>query len=69
MMMNDFDPYEALIQAHERLSHLEHAHNKLVRAVEKTDQELNQALQALRALQQNHLRLLMDFDQYKKTGV
>jgi len=58
MMDNGFDPYDLLINLSERLNRLEHAHNKMAHAFQRTERDLNIALQSLRHLQQKHLELL-----------
>lgn len=55
--MTDFDPYNALIELNERLLRLEKAHNHLAHAYEKSERELNMALDALQSLQISHLVL------------
>lgn len=66
MLNNNFDPYEMLIEIQERLSRLEHVHNKLAHAFERSEQELTQALHLLKALQQHHLKLRKDYDELKR---
>lgn len=56
--MSDFDPYDVLIQAMERLEQLERQHNKLAHAFQKTEREFNLALQSLKHLQQTQLHVL-----------
>lgn len=58
MMNNDFDPYDTLIQCLERISRLEHAHNKLAIAYDQSQHDLTQALKSIRHLQQVYLREL-----------
>lgn len=55
--MTDFDPFEVLMEITERLNRLENAHNNLAHAYERSEQELNQALDALQHLQKSHLYL------------
>ena len=57
MMNNDFDPYDALIQMNERLHALEKAHNKMAHAYQASERDLSIALNSLRNLQQQHLKL------------
>jgi predicted nuclease with TOPRIM domain len=52
-----FDPYDALVEMQARLDRLEHAHNKLAHAFQKTDHELNQLIQHFNNLQKSHLAL------------
>jgi hypothetical protein len=54
---NSFDPYDALIELNERMNRLEVTHNKLAHAYQRTEQELNIALQSLNSLQKGHLAL------------
>lgn len=58
MYENDFDPYDALIQALERIDRVEQAHNRLASAFQRTDSELNATLKALLHLQKTHVQLL-----------
>jgi len=58
MMNRDFDPYDILMEVMERLNRLEHAHNKLANAFQKTERELNIALQSIKHLQQSHMVIL-----------
>jgi hypothetical protein len=55
--MNDFDPYDLLMQMNERMLTMERAHNKLAAAFSKSEHELTMALQSLCNLQQAHLKL------------
>lgn len=55
MMDNNFDPYEILVNLQERMNRLEHAHNQLARAFQKTEVDLNVTLNTLRQLQKAQL--------------
>lgn len=55
--MTDFDPFEALMDLNERMNRLEHAHNNLACAYERTEKELDQTMEALLSLQKSHLYL------------
>lgn len=63
IMMNSFDPYDALIDLSERLQRLERAHNKLVDLHKKTDFDLTLALTSLRNLQHQHLLVIKQLDE------
>lgn len=60
--MTGFDPYDALIQAMERLQRLEQAHNQLAIAHAQSQKEFTAALQTLHHLQQSHLLSLRSID-------
>lgn len=57
MMPNNWDPFDLLVELKLRLDRLEQAHNKMAEAYYKTDQNLEQALEALQQLQLYVLRL------------
>jgi Ca2+-binding EF-hand superfamily protein len=52
-----FDPYDALVELNERINRMEIAHNNLAKAFQRTEQELNTALNSLQQLQKGHLKL------------
>lgn len=58
MNMNNFDPYDLLMECLERIDRLEKTHNNLANAYNKSEQELNIALHSLRHLQQTHMMTL-----------
>jgi len=61
-MMNNFDPYDLLIETAERLSRLEQAHNKLAHAYQKSEQDLTTTIQSLHSLQKHYLNLKLMFE-------
>lgn len=62
MYNNDFDPYDTLLEAMERIQRLEQAHNKLAHAFDKSERELNTALKALNHLQRSHMAAVKTID-------
>lgn len=58
-MNNNFDPYDLLITALERIDRLENAHNKLVHAHQRMEAEFNTALKSLQHLQRSQAGILM----------
>lgn len=57
MFDKNFDPYDILVKLNERLHQLEIAHNTMAVDYQKTQHELNIALQSLNSLQRGHLAL------------
>jgi geranylgeranyl pyrophosphate synthase len=62
MYEHGFDPYDTLLEAVERIQRLEHAHNNLAKAFEKSERELNTALKSLNSLQRSHMAALKTID-------
>lgn len=56
-MFGDFDPYDMLIVFQDRLNTMEQAHNNLVGAYNKQQQDLSLALDAIQTLQRAYLNL------------
>lgn len=57
MFDRNFDPFDALIQLNARLKEVEKKHNLLARDYEKTQQDLNVALDAIQNLQQAYVKM------------
>ncbi len=64
--MHEFDPCEFIIKLEERLHRLEVVHNRLARAFETSEKELNAALGAIQFLQEQHLRLVKRINESEK---
>lgn len=65
-MRSEFDPYDLLMEALERLSYLENKHNQLAHAFQETEREFNLALQSIKHLQQSQLVVLSNQTKMEK---
>lgn len=57
MFNNNLDPYDMLIQLSERVNRLETVHNRLAHDYQKSQADLNIALNSLQNLQHSYLKL------------
>lgn len=56
-MNHDFDPYDMLLQITERINLIERQHNKLAKAYQLSQRDLDTALKSIQHLQQIILRM------------